>query len=231
MRTVLQSLLLITSLVARSQGSEVPLGSGHRGLIFTQLRDGRNYTVAFAYNVRPDFLLSAGFGTDADSKIILKETLTPEYVSTFPGNFWAGWRTIGLFSFDQNTAFDGRDLYRIEDGHIRIYPHQAGPEARKRYSLQENQIFLGAFDQRVFYWEKDKPRVVYFKTENENKVFSYTLHKRVTEPLGMSKGNPKGDLALRAVVKPKGWYPSPRTFEWIVLNVKDAKLVKSISKD
>jgi len=159
--------------------------------------------------------------SDPGNITILQEKLAPDYVGTLPRKFWAGWTTLGLFSFDTDAAFDGRDLYRIEKGHIRIYPYIAQQEARKRYGLREDEVFLGAFDGRVFYWVKGQPRAVYFRAGNQIRRFQ--LGRRITEPLGMAKGDPKGDLALYTVMLPSGWFSTtPRTLGWVVLDLKDA---------
>jgi hypothetical protein len=217
------------SAVGADHPKNVTLGSGHRGLVFTMLSDTNPkeppYAVAFACNLKPGFFLSAGYVDGLpDTRILRKETLSPEYVKSFPITYWSSGTTTNLYSFGDNAAFVDDDLYRIEDGHIRIYLDAAQQEARKRYGLQKDQIFLGAFDGRVFFWEQDKPQDAYFRTAAH--TYRFKLHERVTKPLGMSKGDPDGDLALRAVVKPSvSWYPSPRTFEWIVLNFKDAKQI------
>lgn len=107
-------------------------------------------------------------------------------------------------------------------GHIRIFPYAALPEARRIYSLPESNIFLGAFNGRVFYWEKDAPQAVYFRSDNH--TYCFKLPKGVKTPLGMSKGDPKGDLALYAVVRRPGWFTiSSWTHDWIVLNLRDAE--------
>ena len=209
--------------IAQAKQQDVSLGSGHRGLRFTQIEDGANYTMAFGCDLKPGFPLSGGFIEGPNSPIILKETLSPEYRKTLPFNFFGGWSDHLLFSFGPNKAFHDKDLFAIEDSHIRIYPGQTQAEARKVYGLSTNQMFLGAFEGRFYWWVKGKPREVFFRADNH--TFKFTLHKRVTEPLGIAKGDPEGDLALDTVVIPKGWYPSPRTFEWIILNLKDAKQI------
>lgn len=99
------------------------LESGHRGLVFTILSNidpkEKPFTVALACNLNPGYPLSIGFlASDPDERILAKETLSSDYISTFPSNYWSGWTTKGLFSFGKNAAFDGRDLYRMENGHI-----------------------------------------------------------------------------------------------------------------
>jgi len=226
MRRVLLALFCqFYGLVLMAQPASIDLASGNRGLLFVQLPDGKNYTMAFACELEPGFPLEAAYIESPHSRIIFKETLPPDYVKTLPSNFWAGWTSTGVFSFGENAVFEGHTLYRIEDGHIKIYPHAAQEEARKRYGLSNDQTFLGAFDNRVFYWKKGQPRSVYFQASGH--IYRFKLRKGVTQPLGIAKGDPKGDLALRAVVKPSAaWYPSPRTFDWIMLNINEAELEK-----
>ncbi len=203
------------------------LGSGQRGLIFTRLNaldpQDKTCTIVIAYNRNPGFPVVSGYLQNDPLTVTLhRETLTPEFEKTLPPKFWSGWLSLGLFSFDTDAAFDGRDLYRIEKGHIRIYPYIAQQEARKQYGLRENEIFLGAFDGKVFYWVKGQPRAVYFRAGNQIRRFQ--LGKRVTEPLGMARGDPKGDLALYTVMLPSGWFSTtPRTLGWLVLDLKDAQ--------
>jgi len=216
--------------IGASQPEGLNLGSGHRGLVFTQINPldphEPHYTVAFACNLKPGFFVSAAYlNDDPDTKIIQKELIAPEYEKTFPPYFWSGWTTKGLFSFDRDAAFDGSNLYRIERGHIRIYPRMALQEARKRYQLKDDHIFLGAFEGRVFYWIKDQPKAVYFRAANH--TYRFKLQKRVTEPLGMAKGDPRGDLALYTVMMPAGWFSTtPRTLDWVILNVKEAERIE-----
>jgi len=69
------------------------------------------------------------------------------------------------------------------------------------------------------------PREVFFRSANH--TYRFKLNKRVTEPLGMAKGDPKGDLALYAVMMPRGWFSfTPRTLEWAILNWKDAERIE-----
>lgn len=208
----------------------VTLGSGHRGLVFTRLSITNPklppYTVAIACNINPGYFLSAGFSEESpNSQILARETFTQSYVNSFPPNYWSGGVTKNLYSFGDEEAFDGRDLYKLEDGHIKIFPRLAQKVAKERYSLQKNHVFLGSFEGRIYFWIKNDPHSIYFKSSGD--IYRFKLHSRVVEPVGMSKGDPVGDIALRAVVRPASkLYPSPRTFEWIVLNIKDAKLVK-----
>ena len=209
-----------------AQSPDIGLGSGQRGLSFALLQDEKEppFTAVFACDSKPGFPLGGGGYLDnLTTKILFKETLSPEYRKTLPSNFFIGSPDCCLFSFGPNKAFFFNRLLAIEDGHIRIYPGQTQPEARKVYGLSANQMFIGAFEGRFYWWVKGKPREVFFRADNH--TFKFTLHKRVTEPLGMAKGDPEGDLALDTVVIPKGWYPSPRTFEWIILNFKDAKRI------
>jgi len=179
--------------------------------------------MVIAYNRSPGFPMVSGYlQNDPQTVIVHQETLDPGYEKTIPPRFWSGWLSMGLFSFGTDAAFDGRNLYRIEQGHLRIYPYVAQEEARRRYGLKEDEIFLGAFDGRAFYWTKGQPRTVYVRSGNQ--VRRFELGKRVTEPLGMAKGDPKGDLALHAVMRPSGFFSfSPRTLGWIVLDLKDAR--------
>ncbi len=217
-------LALCLGIKSFAQAPDITLDSGHRGLLFTQIDDGPNYTVAFACDLNPSFNpIDRSYIESPKIPIILKETLSLEYRKSLPSNYFSGWDSWRLSSFGPNKAFAYDDLFSIEDGHIRIYPGQAQSEARKIYGLSKTQAFLGAFDNRFYWWVKDKPREIFFRSNNH--TFKFTLHKRVTEPLGMSNGDPKGDLSLDAVVIPKGWYPAPRTFEGIVLNFTDAKQV------
>ena len=226
---VVSFLALSLMTIHAGQPEMVNLGSGHRGLIFKQVGvfDSRvpPRTVILGCNLSPGYFIESGLVEgDPDSQIILKETLKPEYAESFGARWWSGWTSLGLFSFDVDAAFDGSNLYRIEKGHIRIYPKAALQEARKRYQLEENQIFLGAFEGRAFYWVKDHPREAYFRMANH--TYRFKLPKRITEPLGMAKGDPDGDLALYAVGMPKGWLSTtPRTLGWTVLNVRDAERI------
>jgi len=203
------------------------LGSGQRGLVLTRLNpldpNEKKCTIVIAYHQHPGFPMASGFlKNDPQTVIVHQETLDPEYEKTIPSRFWSGWTSLELFSFDKDAAFDGRDLYRIEKGHLRIYPYVAQAEARRRYGLKENEIFLGAFDGRAFYWVKGQPRTVYVRSGSQ--VRRFELGKRVTEPLGMAKGDPKGDLALHTVMLPAGFFSfSPRTLGWVVLDLKDAR--------
>jgi hypothetical protein len=223
--------LSLTMLAANpSPSGTVNLGSGQRGLVFIKVNplDPRELhrTVLIACNLDPGYSHADYSAKDLNTQVIAKETLTPEYEKTIPSRYWSGWLAMGLFSFDVNAAFDETNLYRIEKGHIRIYPFVAQQEARKRYRLPENSTFLGAFDGRIFYWIKDHPREVFFRSAD--RLYRFMLQKRVTEPLGMAKGDPKGDLALWAVMMPSGWFSTtPRTLDWAILNVRDAELVGS----
>lgn len=231
MRTLMSLLLSLTLLAARpSQPGVVNLGSGHRGLVFVKVNPldqrERNRTVLIACNLHPGYTFTGYSDQDPDTKVILKETLTPEYEKTIPSRYWSGWLALRLYSFDANTAFDESSLYRIENGHLRIYPYAAQREARKRYQLNEGTIFLGAFEGRIFYWIKDHPQEVYFRSAD--RTYRFKLPKRITEPLGMAKGDPKGDLALWAVMMPARRFSiSPRTLDWALLNIADAELIDS----
>ena len=205
----------------------VNLASGHRGLliaqVFSKAPSGTRGTIALACDLKPDFGLTNGFAeNDPETQIILKETLTPDYLRQLDSRFWAGWIARRLFSFGEDAAFSHGDLYRIEQGHIRIYPGKARSDARKTYGLTPSQNFLGAFDGRIFYWTQDQPLEVRFQSGTQ--TYRFKLDKRVTEPLGMAKGDPKGDLALFAVAKPSSlFHVAPRTMDWFVLNLKDAE--------
>jgi hypothetical protein len=213
-----------------SQPDSINLASGHRGLVFALMipkDSAASYnTVAFACNLTPGYDVTTGFDDrDPDSRIILKEKLTPEYLKEFDPRFWAGWVTQRIYSFGKNAAFSGRDLFRIEQGHIRIYPGRVPAEAKKTYGLTEGQTFLGAFDGRVFYWNAGQPQAIEFRSGTQ--AYRIKLAKRVTEPLGMAKGDPKGDLALYAVAKPTTlFHVAPRTMDWFILNFKDAERIR-----
>jgi len=231
MRNLMLTILTTMTMTIQAGQSEIPnLGSGHRGLVFTEINpldpQESQHTVALACNLNPGYFLAATFVYGApDTKIILKELIPLEKDKTLPPHFWSGWTTKGLFSFETDAAFDGRNLFRIENGHIRIYPRIAMEEARRRYQLKDDHLFLGAFEGRVFYWVKGHPREVFFRSADH--TYRFRLQKRVTEPLGMAKGDPKGDLALYAVMMPRGWFSfTPRTLEWAVLNVKDAERIE-----
>jgi hypothetical protein len=95
-------------------------------------------TVAFACNLNPGYDVTVGFDDRApETRVILKEKLTSEYLKGFDPGFWAGWVTLRIFSFAENAAFSREDLYRIEQGHIRIYPGRVPAEAKKTYGLTE----------------------------------------------------------------------------------------------
>ena len=212
------------SLHSAPKGPDISLGSGQRGLRFGWLSYDETeppYTFVFSCDLYPGFPLGSG-GFSKYDPVILKETLTQKYRNTLPKNYFNGFATANLYSFSKDKAFSYQDLFAIENGHIRIYPNRAQPEAHKVYGLSPDQIFLGAFEGRIYWWVKDKPRQVFFRDSTRH-TFTFPLHDRVTKPLGMSKGNPDGDIALNTVVIPKGWYPAPHTLEWIVLNFKDAK--------
>jgi hypothetical protein len=221
------ALLLATLPTEANPGEPVTLGSGHRGLVFAQLLsedlNRTRDTVAVACNLKPGYDITEGFdASDPDTRIILKETLTKEYRKQFDSRFWAGWLARRLYSFGEDAAFADGDLFRIEQGHIRIYPGKARSEARKTYGLAQSQNFLGAFDGKVFYWTQGQPQEIRFQSGTQ--TYRFKLGKRVTEPLGMAKGDPKGDLALFVVAKPGAWFHvAPRTMEWVVLNLKDAE--------
>jgi len=150
--------------------------------------------------------------------------MTNDYICSLPNNFFNGWNSCGLFSFDDHSAFADSTVFRVENGHLRIYQGKKQEWAQKQYGLKVDEIFLGAFGGNTFFWKENQPQYVFYISQSH--TYRFKTHSRVTEPLGMSRGEPKGDLALRAVVKPKSWfYPSPRTFEWIILNFKDAQLV------
>jgi hypothetical protein len=230
MRYALLALFCIAvSTLPAGQPISVRLGSGHRGLVLKHVNpfDPKEhpFTFALACNLNPGYSIQIEAPEGGPNvQVILKESFTQEYVNSLPSNFFGGWFSLGLFSFDEDAAFEGRTLIRIEHGHIRIYPGIALQEARNRYQLKENEIFLGAFDGRIFFWIKDQPQAVYFKSAKH--TYRFKLSKRVTEPLGMAKGDPKGDLALYTVMLPAGWFSfTPRTVGWLVLNVKDAERV------
>lgn len=221
---------LAVSPLHASPPDPVNLASGHRGLVFARMipKDlGVAYdTVAFACNLNPGYDVTVGFDDRApETRVILKEKLTSEYLKGFDPGFWAGWVTLRIFSFAENAAFSREDLYRIEQGHIRIYPGRVPAEAKKTYGLTEGQIFLGAFDGRIFYWNAGQPQAIEFRSGIQ--VYRFKLPKRVTEPLGMAKGEPKGDLALYAVAKPATFFHvAPRTLDWFILNFKEAERVR-----
>lgn len=227
MRTGLCLILCLVGMAGRSDpAGNFALGSGHRGLVLGKVApfDSKQapFTVAIMCYPNPGFFLSADSEGGPEPQTLIQETLPPDQLRRLPDKWWSGWLTLGLFSFGHDAAFDGRDLYRIEQGHLRIYPYAALPEARKSYGLADNHLFLGAFDGRVFYWDKDAPQAVYFKADHH--TYRYRMPPRVLTPLGMAKGAPKGDLALYAVVKRPGWFTiSSTTHDWIVLNLKDAE--------
>jgi hypothetical protein len=206
------------------------LASGHRGLFFAQIIpksiDVPYDTVAFICTLDPGYNVTDGYDpNNPKTRIILQEKLTPEYRKGFDPRFWNGWVSQRIYSFGKNAAFAGRDLFRIEQGHIRIYPERVPAEAKKAYGLTEGQIFLGAFDGRVFYWNAGQPQAIEFRSGTQS--YRIKLPKRVTEPLGMAKGEPKGDLALYAVAKPTTFFHvAPRTIDWFILNFKDAELLR-----
>ena len=68
-----------------NQPVSVNLASGHRGLVFARMisKDSASSydTVAFACNLTPGYDVTTGFDDrDPDSRVILKEKLTPEYI-------------------------------------------------------------------------------------------------------------------------------------------------------
>jgi hypothetical protein len=218
---------MVFSFLQATQSERVTLASGHRGLVFTWVipKDPKlpYDTVAFVCNLNPGYEGTGGFDeSDLGTRVLLKEKLAPEYLKEFDPRFWNGWVSTRLYSFGENAAFSRQDLYRIEKGHIRIYPGRVPAEAKKTYGLAEGQTFLGAFDGNVFYWNAGQPQAIEFRSGT--KVYRFKLPKRVTEPLGMAKGEPKGDLALFAVAKPTTFFHvTPRTLDWFILNFKDAE--------
>jgi|GEM_PF-2084438 hypothetical protein len=221
---------LAISPLQANQPAPVNLASGHRGLAFEWIipEDPKlpYDTVAFVCNLNSGFDGTYGFNDRApETRVILKEKLTPENLKGFDPRFWNGWVSKRIYSFGENAAFSGRTLFRIEQGHIRIYPGRVPAEAKKTYGLTEGQTFLGAFDGRVFYWNASQPQAIEFRSGTQ--VYRFKLPKRVTEPLGMAKGEPKGDLALYAVAKPATFFHvAPRTLDWFILNFKEAERVR-----
>lgn len=206
--------------------TRVALGSGNRGLVLTMVApfDPKQppFTVAIVCYPDPGFFLTADSAGGPEAQTLIQETLPADQLKRLPEKWWSGWLNLELFSFGPDAAFDLRDLYRIENGHIRIFPHAALTEARRTYGLADTHIFLGAFEGRIFYWAKDAPQAVYFRSGNH--TYRFRMPDRIVTPLGMAKGDPKGDLALYAVVKRQGWFTiSSWTHDWLVLNLKDAE--------
>jgi len=119
-----------------SQLDPMDLASGHRGLFFARIipkEMGVPYdTVAFVCTLDPGYESTDGIDyRDPKTRIILKEKLTQEYLKGFDPRFWNGWVSKRVYSFGKNAAFSRRDLFRIEQGHIRIYPERV-PRRRKR---------------------------------------------------------------------------------------------------
>ena len=211
-------------------GSPVTLGSGHRGLLFSQVKSQdplvSNHVFVLACNKNPGYASEDYFAYgDQNIDIILQETFSTEYINTIGSQFFAGWNTSRLFSFGPNAAFFSKTLFKVEQGHIRIFPGQALLEARRIYHLSDAEIFLGSFDGRVYFWVEGNPQEVRFRAGTRQ--YRLKLQDRVMEPLGMAKGSPRGDVALFAVAKPPGFFHmTPRVLEWEILNFKDASLVE-----
>lgn len=207
------------------------LGSGHRGLVFAQITEERStpkITALIACRMNPGYPHGGSFLESHESIntiIIAKETFSQKNIDDMGGKFFNGWSSRVLYSLSPDMAFAYQDLYTVENGHIRIYPGQAQTEARKRFRLKDDQVFLGAFENRVYFWVRGKPTEVLFRTSDH--LYRLRLNRRVTEPLGMSKGDPDGDLALFRVAKPKGCISmSPRSVGWDVLNLKEAERIE-----
>jgi hypothetical protein len=182
--------------------------------------------VAFVYTLDHRYGLSDGLDArGTKTGIILQEELATEYLKGFDPRFWNGLTTRRIYSFGEDAAFSGQDLYRIEQGHIRIHPGRVPAEAKKTYGLTEGQTFLGAFDGRVFYWNAGQPQAVHFQSGTQ--VYRFKLPERVTEPLGMARGEPKGDLALYAEAKQAAsLHMASRTCDWFILDLKDAERIR-----
>ena len=182
------------------------------------------YKVTIAYEPNPP-LGESQIGFDADHSVVLFDEVLPEdYLKTIPKKFWAGWTSFICYSFDDDAIFSFDRLIRVENGKIRIYPGQVQPEAQKRFNLKADQIYLGVVEGKRFYWTKSRPEKIYFFEDGQNprKIYQIKLDERVTEPLGISKGNPTGDLALEAAAKPIRRTSTPRVIQWFVINFKEA---------
>ena len=209
------------------------LGTGRRGWLFCQdvvarMNHPGTFKVSIAFDPDPP-LGESPIGFDENRSVVLyEETLSDGYIKTIPKNFWGGWTSFLCFSFDKNELFSFDRLIRVEDGKIRIYPGQVQTEARKRFGLKNDQIYLGAVEGKRFYWIKEHPGVVYFFEDGQEprRVYQLRLDTRITEPLGMAKGNPQGDFALEAAAKPIRRTATPRIIQWFALNCKDAEPVK-----
>lgn len=218
--------LIISTGVLGQTPTEI-LGSGDRGLVFSEGWTGMPpHTAILALDPNPPL----GEGTPGyipgKTSILFQDVLSPEEVGQIPAKWWTG-SQFNVFSFDDHSVFRRGSLFRIVSNHIRIYPGASQVTARKEFGFSESEIYLGLVSGFRFYWVKNDPRHVYFYKSGEQPrvVHYFTLKKGVREPLGMSRGNPVGDLALQVVSIPRGWSQSPRIIEWITLNFKDAKVV------
>jgi hypothetical protein len=216
------------------------LGSGNRGLCFSMEwskepkwdpkdKKGLPAQDLAILAIDPNPPLGEGIPGYVKGKgiILHQEILSEEYRNSIPSKWWTG-SFFNVYSFDDHSVFNSSGLLRLEEGHLRIYPWEAQKIAHQEFKLPENALYLGVVSAYRFYWIKGHPRYVYaFKVgEQPRKLLRFKLDKRVTEPLGIAKGEPEGDLALRAVAKPIRWSPSPRIIPWFVLNFKDTESVK-----
>jgi hypothetical protein len=208
------------------------LGSGRRGWLFSQdvphkMDHPGTYRVAISYDPNPPLDSTPMGHVPGQSVLVCQDVLTTAHLKSIRSEFWGGWTSFLCYSFDTQELFSFNNLIRLEQGKPRIYPDSAQFEARSRFGLGPDQLYLGVVDGRRFYWVKGRPREVLFFKDGEapRRLYRWKLDRRVAEPLGIAKGNPAGDFALRAVAHPRWLSLRGRSLTWFVLNERQAERV------
>ncbi len=94
-------------------------------------------------------------------------------------------------------------------------------EAHRLYKLGPDEVFLGAFDNLIFFWIAFKPWHVYWRRLGDNGVFEASLPRNVIDIFGATRGIRK-DVGFVVFAKARGLFASaPYKTEFVELSLSN----------
>jgi hypothetical protein len=122
--------------------------------------------------------------------------LDPDAVFTSSGGTWT--ENFHRWEYTARTYVG----YRARGSEVDLIPDiQAA--ARRIYSLRPDDVFLGAFDNLVFFWSAFDPSHVFWRRLGDNAVFEASLPRNVIDIYGATRGIRK-DVGFVVFAKARG---------------------------
>lgn len=200
------------------------IGSGDFGLVLGYANPGTPNNI-FRFTLYTKFSETGAFYT-GNERVVFEgvgvDVKDPKYA--FDGG--------EVYPFSPNSVFQYHHVFEVSDGKLVGHRGQLARLSQERYGLKENEHFLGRVDNRIFYWLKDEskknvePWIYFFPVDRPSERHRILIPDAtlkavrchcMTEPLGVTRGAASNALAIRAVLLPKGFSPSPRVIYWMQL--------------